>query len=476
MKDLRRTSMKFLKRKSSLALVAMLVALLALPAFLNLNTKKVEAKIEASAVAADKLTNRSDLPVKPKGMRPQAPSGGTPPANDNCANAIAVTCASTPFTDTKNTDASTDEASEPESTCTIQTNSVWYTFTSGANASQVTVATCSSNFDTAIMAYKVTGGACDFANFTPVACNDDFCGDGLQSTVSFLADPNSTYKIQVGGFDGETGNLTVNITCEEFACAPIAINGTLGTGDPAFTGTQTHGTTVGRLNRNGIGSSCGAPKTCLPFDTTPGRAFDTYAIPNASGEDQCVVINLSAPANTTCNVQSNAYLTSFDGANICTNYLGDPGLSTGVPPTPTSFSVTVPAGQTLVVVVMTTNPGETGCPYTVNVIGDLCAGFDFCVQQDAPKRFLEVNSTTGAYRYTDCSKNIIRTGTGSAFEYFCKVDYSGSGTNSSASALFNPCTKKGDATIQVKIGNLTQTVKISDKDITNNDCQCATPQ
>jgi hypothetical protein len=467
--------MKFLKRKSSLVLLAMLVALLALPGFLNLNTKKVEAKVEASAAAIpDK--SRSDAKPKSKNPRPQAPTGGTPPANDNCANAIAVTCASTPFTDTKNTDAATNETGEPGSTCTDQGNSVWYTFTTGANTAQVSVATCSSDFDTAVMVYKVNGAACDFANFAPVACNDDSaCGDGLQSQASFLADPNSTYKIQVGGFDGETGNLTVNIGCTEFTCAPVVINGTLGTGDPAFPGTQTHGTTIGRLNRNGIGSTCAAPKTCLPFDTTPGRAFDTYAIPNASGEAQCVTINLSAPANTTCNVQSNAYLTSFDGSNICTNYLGDPGLSTGVPPTPTSFSVTVPAGQTLVVVVMTTNPGETGCPYTVQVLGNLCAGFDFCVQQEAPKRFLEVNSTTGAYRYTDCSKNIVRTGTGSAFEYFCKVDYSGSGTTSSATALFNPCTKKGDATIQVKIGNLTQTVKISDLDITNNDCKCPTP-
>jgi hypothetical protein len=463
--------MKLLKRKSSFALAALFVALLALPGFLSLKTDKVEAKVEPSAALQDK--SRSDNPkTKPRPPQPSLP-GGAGPANDNCANAIAVTsCA---FTDTKSTVGAGDETGEPLSTCTDQFNSVWYTYTTGANAAQVTVTTCTSDFDTAIMVYKVNGGACDFANFTPVACNDDFCGDGLQSTTSFLADPNSVYKIQVGGFDGETGNLTTNVTCQEFTCPPIAINGTLGTGDPNFTGTQTHGTTVGRLNRNGIGSTCAAPKACLIFDTTPGRAYDTYAIPNESGEDQCVTINLSAPANTTCNIQSNAYLTSFNGASICTNYLGDPGLSTGVPPTPTSFSVVVPAGQTLVVVVMTTNPGEIGCPYTVNVLGNLCVGFDVCIQQDAPKRFLEINSSTGDYRYTDCSKNIIRTGTGSASTFFCKINFSGSGPNSSATALANPCTKRGDATIVVPQGSTTQVVKIVDLNITNNDCKCVQP-
>jgi hypothetical protein len=464
--------MKLLKQKSSIVLAALFIALLTLPGVLSLKTDKVEARVEPGAAAQDK--SRTDKPAKIKSPQPNQPSGGSP-ANDNCANAIAVSsCA---FTDSKNTAGAGDEASEPVSTCTDQFNSVWYTYTTGANAAQVNVDTCGSNFDTAVMVYKVNGAACEFANFAPIACNDDFggCGDGFQSSTSFLADPNSTYKIQIGGFDGETGNLTVNVTCSEFTCAPTVINGTLGTGDPNFTGTQTHGTTVGRLNRNGIGSSCAAPKTCLIFDTTPGRAFDTYAIPNDSGEDQCVTVNLSAPANTTCNVQSNAYLTSFDGNNICTNYLGDPGLSTGVPPTPTSFSVVVPAGQTLVVVVMTTNPGEIGCPYTVTVLGNLCAGFDLCIQQDAPKRFIEINSTTGDYRYTDCSKNIIRTGSGAVSTFFCKINFSGSGPNSSASALANPCTKRGDATIVVPLGSTTQVVKIVDTNITNNDCECAPP-
>jgi hypothetical protein len=65
-----------------------------------------------------------------------------------------------------------------------------------------------------------------------------------------------------------------------------------------------------------------------------------------------------------------AYLGSFNPANLCTNYLGDPGGS----PNPTnSFSVNVPAGGTLFVNVHEINPGLLGCSaYTLTVSGLFC--------------------------------------------------------------------------------------------------------
>jgi len=54
-------------------------------------------------------------------------------------------------------------------------------------------------------------------------------------------------------------------------------------------------------------------------------------------------------------------------------YLADPGLSSGGgPQTPTDMSFTVPSGHGVVLVVHTTNPGETGGLYTLTVLGDLC--------------------------------------------------------------------------------------------------------
>jgi len=206
-----------------------------------------------------------------------------PPANDDCANAIAVTPANCGFTDTQNTVNATDQVGEPGSSCTSQGNSVWYSYTNTtANDILVTVSTCTSDFDTAIQVWEQTGAACDFNTFVAVACNDDACGDGFQSSTSFIAGPGKTYKIQSGGFDGETGNLTTNISCEVFTCPTTTIHGTLGSGSPdhAFTtGNQT-----GRLNRNGISSSCATPKSCNIFTATGSRAYDAYTFPNTSGD------------------------------------------------------------------------------------------------------------------------------------------------------------------------------------------------
>jgi hypothetical protein len=469
--DLRRTSMKFLKRKASLALITLLVGLMVLPGFLNLNTKKVEASTQ--------LQSSSPAPLKKNDVkiRKLTPNyvGGVAPANDNCANAINVTQANLPYTNTQTTNGATNEPGEPASTCVTQGSSVWYTFTNtSASAFSIDVSLCASDFDTAIQVYKVNGTACDFANFAVVACNDDFCGiDRLLSTVSFFAAPNSTYKLQVGGFDLGTGSLGIKITGLEIFCPIVTVDGTLGSGSPdrpSTSGVQT----PGRIFRDGVPNTCAMLKTCPDIFDSGSFNYDAYTFPNLSGQSQCVTINYdpNTGANPgTTNLHAVAYLNSYVDTNLCTNYLGDVGSSE-----PLSFSVTVPAGSTLIIVIVANTPGiGIGQTYKFSVIGNLCASLDFRIQQDAPKRFLEINSTTGAYRYTDCSKNLVRTGTGSAFGYFCKVDFSGSGANSSASAFFNPCTRKGDATIVVPLGSVTQVVKISDKDITNNDCKCPTP-
>jgi hypothetical protein len=216
----------------------------------------------------------------------------------------------------------------------------------------------------------------------------------------------------------------------------------------------------------------------LIFDPANARAFDAYQIPNQSGQDACVLINLHEASNQTCNLQSNAYLDTYVPGSICTGYLGDPGLSTGVPPTDTNFSVVVPAGHTLIVVVHTTNPGETGCPYTLTVLGNLCVQFDYCVQDDrSPSRFIQINSHTGAYKYTDCSKNVTLSGMGGVATYFCKTDLFDRGPNPKRPDRLvfvevNPCTLVGDATIQFGQYN----VVLHDSSFANNHCACPMQQ
>lgn len=447
-------------RKHNLAtlFVLMFAAVLALPAVSSLHLK-----------AGAQSPSRHDAKpvVKQRHGTPQAPQGGGPP-NDNCANAIAInTC---PFTNSQDTTGAGDEVGEPASTCTDQANSVWYTLTPSANRRTVKVETCNSDFDTAVMVYQVTGGACTFGGFVPVSCNDDFCGDGLQSTTSFTAQASQTYKIQVGGFDGETGSLVVDVSCLELLCDDVVVNGQLGLGSPDYPSVSGQQTPA-RLFRDGVPSTCDVPKACPGGFSSGSFTFDAYTFTNESNATQCVTVQYRP--NIGCNVNAHAitYLNSFSPTNLCLNYLADVGASDDL-----DYSFEVPAGANFVVVIAANNPGGVGngCAYQFTVVGNICEQFDFCVQDDKiPGRFIKVNSTTGAYEFHECSKNITFAGTGNAGIFFCKVtvsDGGGNPPNRSVSVALNPCTGFGNA--QVRLPGAPKAINISDSNIFNNTCAC----
>jgi hypothetical protein len=325
------------------------------------------------------------------------------------------------------------------------------------------------------MAWRTDGGPCVFAGFVAVACNDDSnCGDGLQSTASFLADPGASYKIQAGGFDGETGALTVNIDCIEFECPRITVNGTLGSGSPDWpfvTGIQT----PARLFRDGVPSTCAAPKPCPgPFGSGSFN-YDAYTFTNQSDISQCVEVSYDPNTGSNpggVNIHAIAYLGSYTGV-LCTNYVADVGSSDTLP-----FSFNVPAGSNFVVVIAANNPGGVGVgqTYAFSILANICESFDVCVQQDGnPNRFIQFSSTSGKYRYQDCTKGVLLEGTGVVSRTSCKIQLVDQGPipkrpDRSVNVLANPCTGRGDATIRTTLNAPVTT--IADINIANNTCGC----
>jgi Ca2+-binding RTX toxin-like protein len=131
-------------------------------------------------------------------LQPRAPS------NDAFANAWPVGTTS-PWT--QNTTGATTEGGEWLGPCDGWSfgATVWYSMTVAQNSS-VTVDTFGSSYDTIMAGYSGTGGS-----GTRFDCNDD-SGAGTQSRLVFSAVPGVTYWIQIGGYNGATGNLTLNIT------------------------------------------------------------------------------------------------------------------------------------------------------------------------------------------------------------------------------------------------------------------------
>ncbi|TXD73067.1 HYR domain-containing protein, partial [Aequorivita antarctica] len=134
------------------------------------------------------------------------------PANDLCANAIAIT--GDGVINATTVGATVDAV--PACITGSVAPGVWYTLTdaSGVPGSSVTLSLCGSAYDTKIAVFSGTCGA-----FGCIAYNDDFCG--LQSQATFTSDGSSTYHVLVYGFGSGTGAFTLTTTGFPVAPPPV---------------------------------------------------------------------------------------------------------------------------------------------------------------------------------------------------------------------------------------------------------------
>jgi hypothetical protein len=212
------------------------------------------------------------------------------PANDACANAIAVACGNT-YTGTT-TNATDDIALNCGTNVTAA--GVWYVL-QGSNE-QLTISTCvGSAYDTRLNVYT---GAC--GAFTCVTGNDDACD--LQSSVSFVAVQDVTYYVLVQGYNGLTGEFTLAVECgpiTEDACLgalPIACGQTVtgSTADATGDGAPECDT---EIQAAGEWYTFSGVEGQITLSTCPGSGYDTRlnVYRGSCAELVCVVGNDDAP-------------------------------------------------------------------------------------------------------------------------------------------------------------------------------------
>jgi len=127
------------------------------------------------------------------------------PENDNFANAQEIS--GVPITSTGQNVDGTKEVDEPNHAGSAGGSSVWWSWTAPENGS-FRITTAGSDFDTLLGVY--TGNS--LSSLTEIASNDDSeDSEELTSSVTFSAVAGTNYKIAVDGFDGEIGNITLNI-------------------------------------------------------------------------------------------------------------------------------------------------------------------------------------------------------------------------------------------------------------------------
>jgi len=164
-----------------------------------------------------------------------------PGPSNNCFGS-PISATGSPYSNTQSTSGADLEAGEPRPCGSIGAT-VWYSWTAPA-AGTATVSTVggSTNYDTVVAAY--TGSS--LGSLANLACNDD-TGGGLQSQISFTCTSGTTYRIQLGGYNGATGTATLSISGCQAATAVLDEKFDGGTGTPA-------GWTFSGLWR--VGSTC----------------------------------------------------------------------------------------------------------------------------------------------------------------------------------------------------------------------------
>lgn len=125
---------------------------------------------------------------------------GTGPANDQFANALAIS-ASTGQTTASSVNA-TKEAGEPNHAGNAGGASIWFVWTAPAGGLMF-FETLGSSFDTLLAVY--TGSS--VSGLSPVASNNNISPDYQQSRVQFNATAGTTYRIAVDGVNRASGSV-----------------------------------------------------------------------------------------------------------------------------------------------------------------------------------------------------------------------------------------------------------------------------
>ena len=122
-------------------------------------------------------------------------------ANDDCSGAIPIGLGETVFSNVGAGDSLVDMG------CVFagERSDLWFSYTAQSDGA-VTLDLSGSSFDTAV---AVHSGDC--SALTPINCDDD-SGVGLTSRLSFTAAAGTTYYIQVGGWNGTSGQGAITIS------------------------------------------------------------------------------------------------------------------------------------------------------------------------------------------------------------------------------------------------------------------------
>jgi len=194
--------------------------------------------IASETIVRVELEDLTGVNIEGIGMLAFGDCSGGGSTYDDCSGAIALACGDSVVGETL---TATDSGGNPAP-------DVFYKFTGSGTSQLVTISLCGggTDYDSLIRVFD----DCDLLN--ELAFNDDSCG--LQSEVTFTSDGTSTYYIMVEGFGSNSGNFSLDVSCED----PLPNDGCSGAIAVAC-GDSVTGSTVGATIDTA--PTCGTPIT-----------------------------------------------------------------------------------------------------------------------------------------------------------------------------------------------------------------------
>ena len=223
------------------------------------------------------------------------------PFNDVCGQEITVATGATAF----DTEGACSQPF-PSVLCANDGGDIpsdeWYRWTAPACGGNVTVDLCNANYDSKVAVYS----DCPFGMSNPIlACNDDACGgSGRASRLTFAAAPLATYRIRIGGYQGQTGSGTLTIS----VAPPTAPGNDVCTSAADVSAGGTFNGSLCGANDNGT-ATCGAA------DASP----DVWYVYNAA----CT----GTVRMTTCGTHDGVYGVDQGNDSVLTVFSGGPACS-----------------------------------------------------------------------------------------------------------------------------------------------------
>jgi hypothetical protein len=220
----------------------------------------------------------------------------------------------------------------------------------------------SATLTTTTPGVTVTQGSSSYPNLAIDASGVNATPFQIQTSNSFACGTNIDFNLNL---TYASGNKVVTFsvpTCTAGANQAI----------PASSLTAADLTQSDRLGRDGQPSTC-AGKGCPGGGFAGTKFYKTYNFRNDGAGAACFTVTINAALDGQGDIESAAYVNSYNPANLCQNYLGDSGvvgLGTTVPNA--SYSFTVPAHSDFVVVVNT-----TGTTTSSEFSGTVSGFFDF---------------------------------------------------------------------------------------------------